>query len=93
MDRCLCVKGRVQGVGFRYWVVLKAYAIGGLSGYACNFDNGDVVVLMSGPKEKMDKMEALLHKGPMFSRVDSVTSTPEYISLFPPIKQGAFKRI
>lgn len=93
MDRCLCIKGRVQGVGFRYWVVLKAYAIGELSGYACNMENGDVVVLMSGPENKMDKLQAQLYKGPLFSRVDSVTSTPEYISLFPPIKQGSFKRI
>lgn len=93
MDRCLCVSGRVQGVGFRYWVVFKAYSIGGISGYACNLENGDVAVLMSGNSEKLDELQLLLYKGPLFSRVDSVRVANEYRSMFPPIKNGVFKRI
>ena len=93
MDRCLYIKGRVQGVGFRYWTVLKAYSIGGLSGYAYNMENGDVVVLMSGPEDKMNELQTSLYKGPLFSRVDSVEERPDLKSIFPPIIEGSFKRI
>ena len=93
MNRCLLIKGRVQGVGFRYWVLRQAQKIGGLSGYACNLANGDVAVLMSGSEENLDRLQALLYHGPLFARVDSVQLAPEQIPYFPPIENGVFKRI
>jgi acylphosphatase len=93
MTRCVVIKGRVQGVGFRYWVLRQAQKIGDLSGYACNLANGDVAVLMSGPEENLDRLQALLYHGPLFARVDSVQSAPEQIPYFPPIVNGVFKRI
>ncbi len=43
------VRGRVQGVGFRYFVVQKAQTFG-LRGYAHNDSNGDVKVVAQGPR-------------------------------------------
>ncbi|MBO6289102.1 MAG: acylphosphatase, partial [Alphaproteobacteria bacterium] len=54
MEKCVLVKGRVQGVGFRYWVLRQAAAIGGLDGYALNLENGDVAVLMRGDENKVN---------------------------------------
>ena len=42
------VDGRVQGVGFRYWVRTKAIALG-LTGSAANLDDGQVEVIAEGP--------------------------------------------
>lgn len=93
MEKCVLVKGRVQGVGFRYWVLRQAAAIGGLDGYALNLENGDVAVLMRGDENKVNALQILLHKGPLFARVDSLTEAPEYKAYFPPITNGVFKRI
>lgn len=93
MERCLLVKGRVQGVGFRYWVLRQAAAIGGLEGYALNLENGDVAVLMRGEENKLNTLQTLLYKGPLFARVDSVVEAPEYKAYFPPIVNDVFKRI
>lgn len=93
MEKCVLVKGRVQGVGFRYWVLRQAAAIGGLDGYALNLENGDVAVLMRGEENKLNTLLTLLYKGPLFARVDSVVEASEYKAYFPPIVNGVFKRI
>ena len=43
------VRGRVQGVGFRWWVRSRALALG-LSGWAENLTDGRVKVLAEGPR-------------------------------------------
>ena len=93
MERCLKISGRVQGVGFRYWTVRLAYSIGDISGYACNLSDGDVLVLISGPENKLDEMQVQLYKGSLFSRVDTIIETPFLKSYFPPIENGVFKRL
>ena len=93
MTRCLIVKGRVQGVGFRYWTVRQALAIGGISGYVCNLESGDVAVYMSGDESKLNQLQTILYKGPLFARVDAVQNAPEQCFLFPPIIDGIFKRL
>lgn len=92
-ERCLKISGRVQGVGFRFWAVRLARSIGDISGYAYNFPDGDVVVLMSGTEEKLNTMQTYLYKGPLFARVDKVEETPELKVYLPPIENGVFKRI
>jgi acylphosphatase len=93
MEKCFKISGRVQGVGFRYWVLYKAAFIGGLSGYARNMDDGDVVVYVSGDENCIMKLQAALYDGPIFARVDTVQEAPECKSYFPPIQNGVFKRI
>jgi len=65
------VLGRVQGVGFRYSALREAERCG-LCGWVRNTADGEVEVWMEGKPEKLAAFNAWLHRGPQFSRVDSV---------------------
>ena len=66
------IRGRVQGIGFRWFAVHEAKRIGGISGWVRNEVDGSVEILMSGEEEKIDQMLLSCQKGPPFSRVDKV---------------------
>ncbi len=68
------VRGRVQGVGFRYYVVERASALG-LRGYARNAHNGDVEVLAQGPRPALERLLTLLRQGPPAAHVQDVQVT------------------
>ncbi|HEY0307162.1 MAG TPA: acylphosphatase [Acidobacteriaceae bacterium] len=72
MVRHYLVKGRVQGVGFRWFVHREADAIGGLHGWVRNTHDADVEIVAAGPEEKLRELGALLRKGSRGSRVDTV---------------------
>ena len=66
------VRGRVQMVGFRYFVVEEARALG-LAGWTRNGDDGQTVeVVAEGPEDRLRKLEAVLRDGPRHARVDGV---------------------
>lgn len=65
------VKGRVQGVGFRWFVHREAAEIG-LRGWVKNTDEGHVEVVAAGDAEAMAELKAALRKGSRGSRVDAV---------------------
>ena len=65
------VKGRVQGVGFRYSAVQEAERLK-VNGWVRNVSGGDVEVWAEGPEDKIALFLAWLRKGPRSSRVDSV---------------------
>jgi acylphosphatase len=65
------VRGRVQGVGFRYFVVEKAANLG-LRGYARNESNGDVEVLAQGSRPALEHLLSLLRQGPSAAYVSDV---------------------
>lgn len=67
------VHGRVQGVGFRYFVVERALSLG-LRGYARNAYNGSVEVLAQGPRPALEKLLTLLRRGPAAADVREVES-------------------
>jgi len=69
------VEGRVQGVGFRWWVRRWGVALG-LCGNVCNRPDGSVEVQVSGSVEQLEALEKALWNGPPISRVDSVDSVP-----------------
>jgi acylphosphatase len=69
------VSGRVQGVGFRYFVMLQASQFG-LVGWVANRRGGDVEVHASGTMEALRRFEAALKIGPPHSKVLAVTSVP-----------------
>jgi acylphosphatase len=54
-----CVQGRVQGVGFRYWVRSLARDLG-LQGSAVNLIDGQVAVVVEGPREACEALLAAL---------------------------------
>jgi acylphosphatase len=65
------VSGRVQGVGYRYFVLRAAAALG-LSGFARNQPDGSVEVVAEGPGEALADLEARLGEGPAFAEVAGV---------------------
>ncbi|MCL2126968.1 MAG: acylphosphatase [Treponema sp.] len=65
------VLGRVQGVGFRYSVLMEAERLS-LSGWVRNTSDGGVEVWAEGSPESLDRFGAWLRRGPPLSRVDSV---------------------
>ena len=71
MVRHYLVKGRVQGVGFRWFVQREAAEIG-LRGWVRNTDAGDVEVVAAGDAEDLAELEASLRKGSRGSRVDRI---------------------
>ena len=71
------VTGRVQKVGFRNFVWRKAKSLG-VSGYTKNLPDGRVEVLASYASHQDRKaFEKVLHKGPVFAKVERVEKTEE----------------
>jgi acylphosphatase len=70
------VRGRVQGVGFRWWVRARALELG-LQGYANNLPDGRVEVAAQGDRTGCERLLELLTEQPSTSRrpgwVDGVT--------------------
>ena len=72
------ISGRVQGVGFRYFVH-SAAAREGLRGWVRNLPSGHVEVLAEGDPEAMTRFEQQLRQGPAMAQVngmDTVNQTP-----------------
>ena len=69
------VQGRVQGVGFR-WFVLEAARALGLRGWVRNEPGGDVVLEVAGAPEQIDGLMEAVRLGPPASRVDRVQVEP-----------------
>jgi acylphosphatase len=65
------VKGRVQGVGFRWFVHREAAEIG-LRGWVRNTDDGNVEVLAAGEPDQLKDLIKALGQGSRGSRVDAV---------------------
>ncbi|MEU5862377.1 MULTISPECIES: acylphosphatase [unclassified Nonomuraea] len=65
------VRGRVQGVGFRWWTRARALELG-LTGWARNTDDGRVEVVAEGPQEACVKLLELLKGCDTPGRVDGV---------------------
>ena len=69
--RRFVVRGRVQGVGFRWYVEKEARAIG-VGGWVRNTEDGAVEVLAHGSAEQLARLLKALQQGPRASRVDEV---------------------
>jgi acylphosphatase len=63
------VRGRVQGVGFRYEARSFAKALG-LRGWIMNLDDGGVESWAEGPESAVERYKAWLHKGPPGAQVN-----------------------
>jgi acylphosphatase len=68
------VRGRVQGVGFRYFVQRNASALG-IAGYTRNLDDGSVEVYAIGNREQLSELEGYLWTGPSLSEVRGVEAS------------------
>lgn len=68
----LLIDGRVQGVGFRFFVKFNAMPLN-LTGFAKNLDDGNVLAQVQGESEKIDSLIQLLYKGNGFCKVKSIS--------------------
>ena len=65
------VTGRVQGVGFRFFVEAEAFLLG-LRGYVKNLPDGTLEVVAEGGRAELGKLLSALERGPPLSRVGKV---------------------
>ena len=71
----ITVKGRVQGVGYRFFVKSKAAELK-LKGYARNSYDGNVIIEAEGEKTDLDTFVDYLWLGPPLARVSRVDIAP-----------------
>lgn len=69
--RTFLVRGRVQGVGFRWFVEREAHTLG-ISGWVRNNADGSVEVLAMGSRDQLSGLRSRLREGPRAARVDDV---------------------
>jgi acylphosphatase len=68
------VRGHVQGVGFRWFVVRGARRLG-LGGWVANESDGTVRCIAEGPPGALDELIAILERGPAGAHVRGVDIT------------------
>ena len=66
------VSGRVQGVGFRWFVRERARAID-LAGIVFNDDDGSVIVDVAGSRDQITRIEDVIARGPQGAIVHDVS--------------------
>ncbi|MCC6154911.1 MAG: acylphosphatase [Candidatus Hydrogenedentes bacterium] len=70
----MVIKGRVQGVGFRYAAYRQAQSLG-LTGWLRNRSDGTVEAEFDGARDALDSMLAWAREGPPLARVISVETS------------------
>jgi acylphosphatase len=69
------VRGRVQGVGFR-WYVREAAQRAGLAGFVRNLPDGDVEIAASGDDAALEDFLKAVKRGPPGARVETFERAP-----------------
>jgi len=65
------IHGRVQGVGFRWYVVEKAQQLK-LAGWVRNKSDGNVEIAAAGERDALARLEAAVKSGPRGARVEQI---------------------
>ena len=65
------IGGRVQGVGFRAWLIAQADALG-VSGWVRNRPDGTVEALLAGDTATVEELLRLCRRGPRMAKVLSI---------------------
>jgi acylphosphatase len=80
----LLISGRVQGVGYRDWLVAEAARLG-VTGWVRNLGADQVEAVVCGPHESIDHIVSLCRRGPRWANVTdvqrnvhAVVSEPEF---------------
>lgn len=69
--RRFIVRGRVQGVGFRWFVEREAHTLG-IAGWVRNNSDSSVEILAMGSHDQLSGLRSRLRQGPRAARVDAV---------------------
>ena len=72
--RRFIIKGRVQGVGFRYFAI-RAARHSGVLGTVRNLPDGSVEAIAEGNPEAVAEFRAQISRGPSYSNVVAVDET------------------
>lgn len=86
----ILIKGRVQGVWYRKWVMDTANEKG-LSGWVRNTGSNGVEALIKGPKDQVEEIIEACYEGPSLARVDSVDVLRDSIEDLSPVIDGEFR--
>lgn len=70
--RRVVIRGRVQGVGYRDWMLREATRLG-VQGWVRNRADGAVEALVDGEEPAVQALLMLCRRGPMLARVDDIT--------------------
>ncbi len=84
------VDGHVQGVGFRWWVLVQAQRLG-LTGSATNLDDGRVEIDAQGPSEAVDALVTLCVEVPSSERRPGIVRRWELAERTPDADRTAFR--
>jgi acylphosphatase len=87
MARMLIIAGRVQGVGYREWMVVEAVRLG-IAGWVRNRADGTVEALVEGEEGAVEELLRACRRGPRLARVDMIEEAPAE----PPAEPG-FRRV
>ena len=71
MKKHLLISGKVQGVGFRHWLWIKATEKN-IRGWVKNKITGEVEALLIGHDDDVNNVIELCKKGPSFSKVEQI---------------------
>ena len=71
MKKHIIIKGKVQGVGFRYWLYKEAIQRN-INGWVRNKISGEVEALLIGNDEEVNNIIKLCKKGPTSSKVTNI---------------------
>jgi len=71
MKKHIVITGRVQGVGFRYWLY-EAAVRNNINGWVKNKISGEVEALLIGNEVKIDNLIKLCKRGPPSSKVTKI---------------------
>jgi acylphosphatase len=85
--RLLRIEGRVQGVGYRDWMLREAIRLG-LHGWVRNRRDGSVEALVDGEEGAVRAMLTACRRGPPLARVDRI----EEALADPPTEPGFQRR-
>jgi acylphosphatase len=85
--RQVMIRGRVQGVGFRYWTMREAIRLG-VTGWVRNRRDGNVEALFAGPADAVADMMTRCQKGPESAHVDAVEDQPVMANALKMIRPG-----
>jgi len=76
------VSGRVQGIGFRAWVLRRALELD-LRGWVRNCRDGTVEVEAAGPVSALERLRQLVGDGPPLAHVHEVREEPPHRDALP----------